>query len=853
MYGSIGKSIAAALYVHKSALCLLAPEHLEIVRMALSLCPDAADAANVYKIDINNRFVSLLNYPHFFDDPFPELLSSWRVFLEDRKTSYRTYKDSLNPPILHRKELLIAPDHFRRNEYVELTTQAEQIGLFKDTSSIGFKNQWEEKIRRAGFCLVGHQLQPLGNDISDVNEDESSCGTIQRYRTALSRTGLSAPIQALARANFLDSKFSYFDYGCGRGDDIRALKELGFNARGWDPHFRPNEPQITADIVNLGFVINVIEDFDERTTALKRAFTLAQKLLIVSVMLYTSNRPSGRPFRDGYLTQRNTFQKYFTQQELKEFVENALGTEAIPVAPGIVFIFSDKEAEQAFLYGRERNRHSLRVISYRRQATTQPKKIRISRDEQLRAEHGELLQALWQRALELGRDPVEDEFEQTDAIISIFGSWLKGLRWTRQNNSEQEFSVTVAQRREDLIVYLALQIFARRSPYRSLHVALQRDIKFHFGTYQHAHAIAKQHLADVADVEALNTACVAAHAKGLGYYIPSDYIQLHASLVEQLPALLRIYIGCGALLYGDLQQIDLIKIHIRSSKLSLMRFDDFVGKPLPLLLERAKITLRSQSIDFFEYGGEYGTPPLYYKSRYINEEHESYPAQLAFDEALAAQQLVDADSYGPSETALMAQLNARRLEIGNFRLQAATSLPILDDACGENFSFRQLIECGETFEKSSVDNVPLQAATYNALYELAIKILDPVIEYFGMIRPTYGFSSAALARTIPGRIAPKLDQHSSCELNRSGNLICQRQGAAVDFIVDDENMTDVAIWIASNLPFDRLYYYGSTRPIHVSIGPENSRLISVMTNYEDSGRRMPRSMSAEAFIKYAKI
>ena len=41
----------------------------------------------------------------------------------------------------------------------------------------------------------------------------------------------------------------------------------------------------------------------------------------------------------------------------------------------------------------------------------------------------------------------------------------------------------------------------------------------------------------------------------------------------------------------------------------------------------------------------------------------------------------------------------------------------------------------------------------------------------------------------------------------------------MDFIVDDEDMLDVARWVVANTPFDRLYVYGPDLPIHVSYGP----------------------------------
>lgn len=90
-------------------------------------------------------------------------------------------------------------------------------------------------------------------------------------------------------------------------------------------------------------------------------------------MLYGSAPPPGQPYRDGYLTGRQTFQKYFTQNELKEFVESVLDTEVIAVGPGIMFVFADKGAELRFLYGRQRSHHALKFLGYRRAQEAHPR------------------------------------------------------------------------------------------------------------------------------------------------------------------------------------------------------------------------------------------------------------------------------------------------------------------------------------------------------------------------------------------------------------------------------------------------------------------------------------------------
>jgi hypothetical protein len=62
-------------------------------------------------------------------------------------------------------------------------------------------------------------------------------------------------------------------------------------------------------------------------------------------------------------------------------------------------------------------------------------------------------------------------------------------------------------------------------------------------------------------------ACEQASKNGLGFLDGDHSLQLDASLVDRLPAPLRVYIGCGEVLYGDIDDADLVKIHLQSGKL----------------------------------------------------------------------------------------------------------------------------------------------------------------------------------------------------------------------------------------------------------------------------------------------
>lgn len=59
-------------------------------------------------------------------------------------------------------------------------------------------------------------------------------------------------------------------------------------------------------------------------------------------------------------------------------------------------------------------------------------------------------------------------------------------------------------------------------------------------------------------------------------------------------------------------------------------------------------------------------------------------------------------------------------------------------------------------------------------------------------------------------------------------------------------MQEVARWIVQNTPFDRLYFYGNDKPLHVSYGEEHSRVIVLMLP-GNSGRLVPKVVTAEKF------
>lgn len=426
---------------------------------------------------------------------------------------------------------------------------------------------------------------------------------IERHRTAQRRSALSSPMQHLLRFGFLDGSLSLFDYGCGRGDDLRLLLEMKVPATGWDPVFRSDAARQPADIVNLGFVLNVIEDADERRETLKSAFGLARKVLVVSVMLgYQSKREQFATFEDGVRTQRNTFQKYYAQDEFRSYVEKTLGANAIPVAAGICLVFGDAVEEQLFLLARQQVRREWRLL--RREPNSEAVASLIQ-------EHREQIDAYWLRALELGRPATPEECPEAQSLMRLVGSWRRVHEWVGRFFSPEEFEAAAIGRQEDLLVYFALSHFGRRRPYSQLPDRLQRDVRFFFDSITKARNAGKRALFATGDSARLEEAAAFCHEElGIGVLNDDHDLTFHQSVLGECLPLIRIYVGCALQLFGDAGSVDLIKVHLQSGKVTFLVYDDFEGGATPRLVERIKVDLPRLRVDFFDYVGEYEPQPL---------------------------------------------------------------------------------------------------------------------------------------------------------------------------------------------------------------------------------------------------
>ncbi|EGR0468225.1 DNA phosphorothioation-associated putative methyltransferase [Vibrio cholerae] len=624
----IGKQLPDAVYIHRDAMNELPAElrkFIPSVARAVSL-PD--NQWNIIKLFKKEFRLSLLNYPNFYTDSYPVLEQSLNVDLSKLSHKVTCYRSSENPPILHRKETMILPNSKYFELFTALTNEGEEAGLYENTRTIGFKQSWLNLIQKKGYQLVEGRLVKASIDISRTVDQESG---IDRYKTAIVRHELSSPMKTLAKQGYLDGRFSIFDYGCGRGDDLRELEAHGLDALGWDPVFSPDNDKVISDIVNLGFVLNVIENQDERLEALLSAWELANKILVVSVMLANDSYIAQfQPYKDGVITSRNTFQKYYAQSEFKGYLERSLQEDAIAVGPGIFYIFKDKLEEQRYLQSKYQRHHTWQQL-------TSPQPIESKdRAKLVISQNSSLFNDFWNVCLELGRVPANDEFNRSGEVRSLIGSHKKVFGLLKEMFDTREFANTQKSRKEDLLVYFSMGLFDKRKPYVQQPESLKRDIKALFDDYRTAINLATELLFAIADTELIGEQCVKAH-----HQLPASILNeghsliFHKSYIQKLPLLLRVYVGAALQMYGEIDDtIDLVKIHINSGKLTLTHYDNF-EKSVPYLVERTKIKMADQDIDFFDYIDEARRPPLLNKHLFLDKQSEQYEKQKSFDVRLS--------------------------------------------------------------------------------------------------------------------------------------------------------------------------------------------------------------------------
>jgi DNA phosphorothioation-associated putative methyltransferase len=604
---------------------------------------DIGQEFNLLKFHTASPKISFLAYPHFEKHPHPALVESFVVDLVTGKNRRDDYRARANPPILHRKETFLAPEHPLFAKFSKLTRQEEKAGLLKETARIGFRLNWERLLLQKGLEIKGHRL--IQSII--INTDEIQPGSkkkIHRHKTALVRRDISKPVKTLLELGQLRRGDSFFDYGCGYGGDVEAIRKLGFDAAGWDPVHAPNVLRESADVVNLGFVLNVIEDPAERVEALIDAWKLAQRVMLVSTLIAGQEAYEDvQTYGDGVITSRDTFQKFFEPSEIHSLIEDTIHTDAVPIGLGIYLVFRDVADLHDFLAQRSRRFIDWESISRKLGLLRALKTKRDPYDT-----HKELLDAYWESVLELGRMPRDEEFDRLTEVRKACGSLPRALQLFIDRFGEATFNTARQRRKEDLLVFIAAAQLRRKIPFGHLSLRLQRDLRSFFGSYANAEEKARELMFAAGDEDELE---IAVSQLDYGYLDPKEgHFTIHRSLLDELPVILRVYVECAARLYGNPREADLIKIHLHSRKLTFQYYKDFEKSQLPELITRIKIDLKRLFVTVIDHTTGPEHQLLFFKERFLPKDHPDKTKMECFSAKLRKIGLREETiGYGPSK------------------------------------------------------------------------------------------------------------------------------------------------------------------------------------------------------------
>jgi DNA phosphorothioation-associated putative methyltransferase len=403
---------------------------------------------------------------------------------------------------------------------------------------------------------------------------------------------------ALARSHgLIGQETSFFDFGCGWGEDVSLLKAAGISAEGWDPYYLPGTAVRSAECVNLGYVLNVIEDQQERENTLRSAFDLAEKVLVISVRVDQSLN-SGTDFSDGLVTNSGSFQKIYTQAEFRQYVQSVLGRKPYMAGLGIAYVFKDEAAETTHLA---------------QLSITPVKRERVDLFARFAADAEG--QALLEATRALGRLPLPSEFDDYPELQLRFGSRARIERLVTGLLSPESLAQTKEFKKNDILTYFAMLFLRGMRPprIRLLPAETQADIKLLWPSYKNAMEEGRQFLFSLAKPELIREACLAAP---VGKWLPSD-LYLHQSAEDTLPALLRVLLFAARQVVGDVDY-NIVKISMDGRKISFLNYRDFEGNAHPELLHSVRVHLPTASYAIRDYSESENPPILHRKETFVD-------------------------------------------------------------------------------------------------------------------------------------------------------------------------------------------------------------------------------------------
>ncbi|NDU74023.1 DNA phosphorothioation-associated putative methyltransferase [Actinomadura sp. DSM 109109] len=421
-----------------------------------------------------------------------------------------------------------------------------------------------------------------------------------RRLTAIGRTTLSVAARQAVVDGEVNAATSVLDYGSGRGDDVRGLREMRFQAHGWDPFYAPNEAPRAADVVLLTYVLNVIEDPAERRQALQRAWDLTERLLVVTTRLtWDRSKVRGQQYEDGVLTSRRTFQHLFSPAELRTYVEQGTGARCVSAAPGIVFAFKSDDARLRYL----------------------ARKVVPHADWLASEDTGSAIAAVVDYTERRGRLPRLEEMPAEMAKLLAHLQPNELQRIVRKSAAPEKVDAGARTSTLSTLLFLAVELFNGRGPYGSLPISLQLDVKAFFSSYKEACRRADRLLLKLRDDSYVRGAM---QASKVGKLTPTA-LYVHRRATDQMPTVLRLYEHCASIAAGRPPSWTVAKLRHQGRAVSWLDYPEFDTDPHPKLHSSYVVDLTTLKTSYKSYEEALNRPLLHRKHEFLAPDDPDVP------------------------------------------------------------------------------------------------------------------------------------------------------------------------------------------------------------------------------------
>ncbi|NYV73212.1 DNA phosphorothioation-associated putative methyltransferase [Streptomyces sp. UH6] len=421
-----------------------------------------------------------------------------------------------------------------------------------------------------------------------------------RRRTAIGRTTLSVPARKALTDRQLGSDRTILDYGCGRGGDVRALEQLDCRVTGWDPYYKPEPKAEPASVVLLTYVLNVIEDPAERRDTLRRAWELADALLIVSARLtWEKSKVKGEAFGDGLLTSRQTFQHLYGSSELRSYVEEVTGARVVAAAPGVVYAFKDETARLAYL--------TQRIV---------PDAEWLASEDTTSA-----IAALVDFVERRGRPPRIEEMPRATAELLAHLKPNEVKRLVRETADPHKVEDGGKRSTLNTLLYLAVELFNGRGPFSSLPISMQIDVRAFFSSYKEACMRADRLLLKLRDDGYVRGAM---NASQVGKLTPTA-LYVHRRALDRMPTILRLYEHCASIAAGRPEEWSVAKLKHQGRAVSWLDYPEFDEDPHPKIRSSYMVDLQTLETSHMSYEKSQNRPLLHRKHEFLAPDDPDAP------------------------------------------------------------------------------------------------------------------------------------------------------------------------------------------------------------------------------------